>query len=310
MTNVRKIDTAWHPLVTGCPPAWASEWGEDRYGVFIAFTLGEVTQRLRWIPPGRFWMGSPEEETQGLAKGDWEREWFEKEHPRHKVIITQGFWLFDTPCTQALWETVMGENQNPSRFKSQDRPVERVSWDDAQEFVARINTRIPGLELTLPTEAQWEHACRARTETALYSGPIEILGQNNAPALDPIAWYGGNSGVGFELEEGDDSSSWPEVQYPNPTSGTHPVGKKKPNPWGLYDMLGNVWEWCADGWREYGERREVDPQGPMDAGAARVFRGGSWGADARSCRSAFRGRSAPDYRDRVLGFRCARAQES
>jgi len=308
MTTVRKIDTAWHPLVAGCPPAWASEWGEDPYGVFIAFTLGEVTQRLRWIPPGRFWMGSPEEETQGLAKGEWERDWFEKEHPRHEVIITRGFWLFDNPCTQALWEAVMGGN--PSRFKSADRPVEQVSWGDVRGFIARINARIPDLELSLPTEAQWEHACRAGTETALYSGPIEILGQNNAPALDPIAWYGGNSGVGFELEEGHDSSSWPEVQYPSSTSGTHPVGKKKRNPWGLYDMLGNVWEWCADGLREYGDRREVEPQGPMDPGAGRVIRGGSWDDGARGCRSACRGGGPPGSRDGLLGFRCARVQES
>lgn len=158
MGNILTIDTSWHPLVTGYPPEWASEWGEDRYGVFVAFILEGFTQRLRWIPPGRFWMGSPEEETQVLAKDDWEREWFEQEQPRHEVFITRGFWLFDTPCTQALWEAVMGEN--PSRFKGSDRPVERVSWNDAQEFITRINTRIPGLELSLPTDAQWEHACR------------------------------------------------------------------------------------------------------------------------------------------------------
>jgi formylglycine-generating enzyme required for sulfatase activity len=308
MTTVLKIDTAWHPLVTGCPPAWASEWGEDRYGVFIAFTLGEVTQRLRWIPPGRFWMGSPPEETQGLAKEEWEREYFEREHPRHEVFITRGFWLFDTPCTQALWEVVM--NGNPSRFKSADRPVEQVSWDAVQGFIDRINARIPGLELTLPSEAQWEYACRAGTEAALYTGPMQILGANHAPALDPIAWYGGNSGVAFDLTDGMDSSSWPEMQYPNAMSGTHPVARKKPNPWGLYDMLGNVWEWCADGLREYASRREVDPQG-LKAGAARVVRGGSWiNGRAWNCRSAFRGRSAPDDRFDYLGFRCARAQGS
>jgi formylglycine-generating enzyme required for sulfatase activity len=310
MTNVRKIVTAWHPLVTGCPPAWASEWGEDRYGVFIAFALGKVTQRLRWIPPGRFLMGSPEEETRGLAKAEREREWFEREHPRHEVIITRGFWLFDTPCTQALWEAVMGKNQNPSRFKSTDRPVEQVRWGDVQGFIARINAQIPGLELSLPTEAQWEHACRAGTETALYTGAIEILGQYNAPALDPIAWYGGNSGVELELKDGHGSSSWSEVQYQNPTSGTHPVGKKKPNRWGLYDMLGNVWEWCADGLREYGARREVDPRGPMEGGAEQVIRGGSWNGLTRRCRAACRSSVWRGIRDFNLGFRCARAQES
>ena len=306
MTSVLRIDTAWHPLVSGCPPEWASEWGEDRYGVFVAFTLDEMTQRLRWIPPGRFWMGSPEEETKDLAKEDWERAWLDREHPRHEVFITQGFWLFDTPCTQALWQTVMGEN--PSRFKSPERPVEQVSWDDVQGFIGRLNARIPGLDLTLPTEAQWEHACRAGTETAIYTGPLQVLGANHAPALDPIAWYGGNSGVGFELEDGYDSSSWPEVQYPDPKSGTHPVGKKKPNPWGLYDMLGNVWEWCADGLREYDPDPAVDPWGSMDGGANRVIRGGFWGSSARYCRSAYRGRYSPDDRYDDLGFRCARSQ--
>ncbi len=292
------IDASWHPLVTGCPPEWASEWGQDRHGVFVAFTLGEITQRLRWIPPGRFLMGSPE--------GEPGRN--EDEGPQHPIFITKGFWLFDTPCTQALWRAVMGEN--PSRFKSPQRPVERVSWEDVQGFMRRINERIPGLGLVLPNEAQWEHACRAGTDTALYTGPIEILGANNAPVLDPIAWYAGNSGVGFEMEEGHDSSSWSEMQYPNPRSGTHSVGEKQPNPWGLYDMIGNVWEWCVDGWREYGEDYAIDPVGALRTGAARMIRGGSWGSVARNCRSACRGGLRPDDRDLYLGFRCARVQES
>ncbi|EGV30969.1 Sulphatase-modifying factor protein [Thiorhodococcus drewsii AZ1] len=307
MTGVLKIDLSWHPLAAGCPPAWASEWGEDRYGVFVAFTLEAVTQRLRWIPPGRFWMGSPEEETRGLTEEKRVRDWLEREHPRHEVYITQGFWLFDTPCTQALWEVVMGGN--PSRFKTPERPVEQVSWDEAQTFIAQINSRIPNLGLSLPTEAQWEHACRAGTETALYSGPIEILGVNNAPALDPIAWYGGNSRVDFELEEGHDSSSWPEMQYRNPRSGTHPVGRKQPNPWGLYDILGNVWEWCADGQRDYQARLEVDPIGSSAvASALRVVRGGSWSVEARCCRSAVREGYPSDLCFGNLGFRCARVQ--
>jgi len=309
MADVLKIDTAWHPLVHGGAPAWASEWGEDRHGVFVAFTLEDVTQRLRWIPAGRFLMGSPDEETQGLAKSDSEREWFAREHPRHEVFITRGFWLFDTPCTRALWQAVMGEDENPSRFQSAQRPVEQVSWDDAQGFLERINERIPGLKLVLPTEAQWEHACRAGTDTALYSGPIEILGANNAPALDPIAWYGGNSGVGFELEDGWDSSGWSEVQYPNPKSGTHPVKGRQPNAWGLYDMIGNVMEWCADGLRDYDDGWKVDPVDPLEAGAARVIRGGSWLNFARLCRSASRIRFLPDSGYNYLGFRCARVQE-
>ncbi|MFD1624846.1 formylglycine-generating enzyme family protein [Azospirillum griseum] len=186
-------------------PAWADALGRDRFGLWTEIVVepeggGEsVTQRLRWIPPGRFLMGSPEDEP----------EHYEDEGPQHLVTISRGYWLFDTPCTQALWQAVMGEN--PSRFQSPDltttdRPVETVSWNDAQEFLGRINERIPGLDLTLPTEAQWEHACRAGATTALHSGDIAILGENNAPALDPIAWYGGNSGVGFDLDNGVDST--------------------------------------------------------------------------------------------------------
>jgi len=127
---------------------------------------------------------------------------YDHEGPQHTVTLGQGFWLFDTPCTQTLWEAVM--DGNPSRFQSRERSVEQVSWEDVQGFLQRINERIRGLDLMLPSEAQWEHACRADTKTALYSGPIEILGENNVLALDPIAWYGGNSSVGFELEEGVD----------------------------------------------------------------------------------------------------------
>jgi len=190
-------------------PDWASAIGRDRFGLWCEIAVepkrsGEsVVQRLRWIPRRRFWMGSPEEETRGLAKNDDERKWFEREHPCHLVTLTKGYWLFDTPCTQALWEAVMGNNA--SRFQSPTRPVEQVSWNDAQDFLKRLNGRIPDLDLTLPSEAQWEYACRAGTETAIYTGELAILGENNAPALDPIAWYGGNSGVEFELDNGYDS---------------------------------------------------------------------------------------------------------
>lgn len=291
------IDTAWHPLVDGTPPGWASGWGQHRrFGPFIEFTLDGVTQRMRWIRPGRFLMGSPEDEPGR----------FDNEGPQHQVTISQGFWLADTPCTQALWLAVMGSN--PSRFQSPDRPVENVSWTEVQDFLDRVNQRIPGLVLALPTEAQWEYACRAGTETALYTGPIEILGENNAPALDAIAWYGGNSGVEFDLDpsQGENSEAWPEKQYPHQYAGTRSVAGKRPNPWGLYDMLGNVWEWCQDGFRIYRTEPEVDPVGPLDAGAIRVVRGGSWSYSARRARSAYRLAFPPEDRSSLLGFRCAR----
>ncbi|MBF0146321.1 MAG: formylglycine-generating enzyme family protein [Magnetococcales bacterium] len=297
MTSV--IDTSWHPLADGCPPAWASGWGEDRWGVFVEFAIGEVRQRLRWIPPGRFWMGSPEDEP-GRYKN---------EGPRHEVTIEKGYWLFDTPCTQALWQAVMDDN--PSRFKSPDRPVEQVSWDHVQTFLKQINNRLPGIDLILPSEAQWEYACRAGTTTALYTGGIDILGERNAPALDPIAWYGGNSGVGFDLNHGHDNSEWKEKQYPHKKDGTHPVSRKAPNPWGFYDMLGNVWEWCDDYWHDSYERGPTDGTSWLDEGESddgyRVIRGGSWRDLARISRVASRIRHSTGHRIDNLGFRCARA---
>ena len=292
-------------------PKWASAIGRDRFGLWCEIAVdpgrGEpVVQRLRWIPPGWFWMGSPEEETWGLAKRENEREWFEREHPRHPVTLTDGYWLFDAPCTQALWEAVMGNN--PSLFQSPTRPVEQVSWNDAQDFMDKLNQLKPGLDLVLPSEAQWEYACRAGTETVIYTGDLAILGQCNAPALDPIAWYSGNSGVEFELTDGEDSSSWPEKQYPHTKAGTHPVKLKQANPWGLYDMLGNVWEWCQDGMRDYDQNVQTNPMGSLDAGAGRVLRGGSWFYDARSVRAAYRSAYPPGRRYDSLGFRCARVR--
>ena len=250
---------------------------------------------MRWIPPGQFMMGSPENEV-----GRYDRE------TQHRVTLTQGFWLFDTPVTQRLWEAVMRDN--PSRFKSPDRPVESVSWEECRAFIDTLNGQMRGLGLGLPTEAQWEYACRAGTTKATYAGDLDLLGDNNAPVLDDIAWYGGNSGVDFELENGYNSSSWPEKQYEHSRAGTHPIAEKKANPWGLYDMLGNVREWCADRWaRDLGSEPVVDPIGPEE-GADRVFRGGSWYDDARHVRAAYRYDYVPGNRDDNLGFRCARVQ--
>ena len=281
-----------HPLAQGCPPAWASAWGQDEYGVWTAFTVAGVTQRLRWIAPGRFLMGSPETE-EGR---------FDREGPLHEVVLSHGFWLFDTPCTQALWLAVMG-GENPSYFQSLQRPVEQVSWHDTQQFINALNKQIPGLLLRLPTEAQWEYACRAGTSTATYAGDLTILGERNAPMLHEIAWYGGNSGKDYELDKGWVSSAWDGTQFKNSKSGSREVGLKRANAWGLYDMLGNVWEWCRDGRRNYREETERDPIGPD--GGSRVIRGGAWFNDARYVRAAYRGADSPGVRRYYLGFRCA-----
>ena len=276
---------------------WAADGGVDPYGRWASFEVDGVVQRMRWIVPGRFMMGSPETED-----GRWSAE-----GARHEVTLTEGFWMADTPCTQELWRAVMREN--PSRFKSPRRPVEQVSWEDCQEFFERLNAQLPQIAVRLPTEAQWEYACRAGTEAATWLGDLRILGENDAPLLDSIAWYGGNSGVRFDLENGADSSGWSNKQYPHSRAGTHGVGLKRANPWGLYDMLGNVYEWCSDWWEDsYVEDSAIDPIGPSE-GAERVIRGGSWLDGARSVRAAYRVGYPPGGRDSVLGFRLSRGQE-
>ena len=185
-----------------------------------------------------------------------------------------------------------------------------MSWGDAQEFISAVNQRLDGLSLGLPSEAQWEYACRAATREATYAGPMEILGERNAPVLDDIAWYGGNSGVEFDLDEGADSSDWSEKAHDHKTAGTRPVRLKRPNPFGCYDMLGNVLEWCADAWVDSHEGIDrmgaARPASQQASDTARVVRGGSWSNNARFVRAAYRNgipRRLPELRD--LGFRCA-----
>ncbi len=222
---------------------------------------GGVTLELVWIPPGDFTMGSP--------AGEENRD---DDETQHRVALTKGFWLGKYEVTQAQWKAVMGNN--PSHFKGDDLPVEQVSWDDCQAFVKKLNTKGQGT-FRLPTEAEWEYACRAGSTTAYCFG-------DSSSTLSRYGWYSGNS-------------DWK----------THSVGGKSANAWGLYDMHGNVWEWCQDWYGDYPSGSVTDPTGPS-SGSRRVFRGGSWFDAPRLCRSANRSRSVPGGWHCSLGFRLAR----
>jgi formylglycine-generating enzyme required for sulfatase activity len=254
------------------PDPFAIEWGHDKFGTFQSFAVENVVQRMRWIPPGTFMMGSPENEV-----GRYEDEF------QHKVELTNGFWLGDTPVTQALWEVVMGTN--PSQFRGPNNPVEQVSWQDCQEFIARLNVRIETLNARLPAEAEWEYACRAGTKTATWVGDLQSGQEAEAPLLDTIAWYIGNAG------------------------GTpHPVAQKAANPWGLYDMLGNVWDWCDGELSHYaGDPRNLLVSSMPSMSAQQVFRGGSWGSNTNFLRAAYRFNLTRFNRYDDVGLRLARS---
>ncbi|MGB0723192.1 MAG: formylglycine-generating enzyme family protein [Gammaproteobacteria bacterium] len=241
------------------PEPWASGWGEDRFGLWMSFTFEGVVQRFRWIAPGTLQMGSPANE-----KGRRDDE------TPHEVTLTRGYWLAETACTQALWEAVMGDN--PGDFEGEDRPVDSVSWNRANAFIGRLNERLPELALRLPSEAEWEFACRAGTTTAYSFG---------------------------------DTISSEQVNFGNNNQGTVPVASLPPNDWGLYEMHGNLWEWCADWRRPYPAEPVTDPSGPA-SGDYRVLRGGSWLDDAALCRSAQRDGFHPSFVWRNYGFRLAR----
>ncbi len=253
------------------PPDWADAWGDDGYGLWAEFVVRDVRQRMRWIEPGTFWMGSPANEPGR----------FEDEGPRHRVTISKGFWLADTACTQALWTAVTGSN--PSRFNDDPLcPVEQVSFDDVQTFLAAL--RLVGVDgdAELPTEAQWEYACRAGTDTPFHFGAMITPQWVNYDGNYPY-----NGGAKGEYRQ-----------------RTVPVKALPANRWGLYQMHGNVWEWCRDGWREYQDRDEPDPEGPQ-GGASRAARGGSWLDFAQFARCAFRSRNVRGRRIHFLGFRFA-----
>ncbi len=227
-----------------------------------------VDMTFAWIPPGTFLMGSPSEEPERY-----------EDETLHEVALTQGFYLGIHAVTQAQWQAVMGENL--SYFKGDDRPVEQVSWDDCQAFCTKLSQR-EGKRYGLPSESEWEYACRAGTTTPFFFGDTLFTDHAN---------YNGN----YRYNQG------ARGEYREKTTS---VGSFPPNAWGLFDMHGNVWEWCQD---EYREHKDLDTKNILEieniVEIARVLRGGSWIDDARSCRAANRNRNAPSIRGNYDGFR-------
>lgn len=202
----------------------------DKYGTYMDVQVKGVTFRMRWIEPGEFLMGSPESE-----------EYRSSDEFQHKVILTEGYWMADTTCTQELWQAVM--ETNPSKFKGNQLPVDSVSWYDCIKFLKRLNELIPEIEFRLPTEAEWEYACRAGTTTPFSFGEDITTEQVNYDGQYPYA--------GTETNETSYRRKTVEV-------------KSLPcNQWGLYEMHGNVWEWCSDWYSEdyYQNSPLKDPKG-------------------------------------------------
>ena len=227
-----------------------------------------IGMKLVLIPKGTFQMGSPESER---GREEWE--------PQHEVTISKNYYLGVTEVTQGQYEKVMGTN--PSFFRKRDSsmyPVVWVSWEDAVEFCKKLSDlpeeKAAGRVYRLPTEAEWEYACRAGSKTAYSFG-------EGSKSLGDYAWFDGNS-----------------------NNQTHPVGEKKANAWGLYDMHGNVWDWCSDWYGDYPEGAVTDPSGPRKD-LDRAIRGGSWDFAAAYCRSACRLTYPPSGSSSTIGFRVA-----
>ena len=245
-------------------PGWASAAGQDEYGPWALARVGDAEVRFRYVPPGAFRMGSPDDEPG--------RDGDEVAVP---VVLTQAFWLAESECPQRLWRAVAGTS--PSRFAGDDRPVESVSLDDVAGFLAALQRRLPGLPARLPSEAEWEYACRAGA-----TGPWAAGAGGAQRSLDGLAWYAANS-----------------------RGETHEVKLRYPNALGLYDLQGNVSEWCRDRYAPYPTSLASDPLGRD--GAQGVARGGSWGDGQATLRAANRLPARPALRSAYLGFRLAAA---
>jgi formylglycine-generating enzyme required for sulfatase activity len=239
-------------------PAWAGNHGTDEHGAWADLTVVGVTQRLRWCPPGTFTMGSPANEPG-----------HQDDETQHPVTLTHGFWLADSECTQAFWQATR-QAPAPGNTKGDQLPVESISWTDTQHFLIDLNAKFPTLNARLPTDAEWEYACRA-SSTAAYAVPRR----------------------------------W---DHDRANGATHPVRTLDPNAWGLYDLEGNVAEWCADWDAEDPNPRPpdpvTDPHGPA-TGRMRIARGGDYFGKPDHCRSAYRNRDDPGEISSTLGFRFA-----
>jgi formylglycine-generating enzyme len=286
-----------------------------------------VTLDMAWIPPGQFTMGSPASDA--MSKPD--------ERPQTHVTLTRGFWLAKTMFTIAQWKSLTGldvrgqlskmlhdetlydiggkqqtvrdfmrfqRDADPGQYlgpEGEQIPMYFVSWNDITQLCKQLTDREraagrlpPGYEFNLPTEAQFECACRAGTTDATFAGPIVMEGRHS-PLLDKIAWYNANSPDGFTGRG---------FSVSGRTGGPHPVAQKDPNPWGLYDMYGNIWQWCRDWYGPLPGGDQTDPTGPPP-GTDRVNRGGSFGSGASSERSAGRAKNPPAEASAYRGFRLA-----
>ncbi|MBB1487153.1 formylglycine-generating enzyme family protein [Oceanospirillum sediminis] len=287
-----------HPLSPPVfPMPWANEWGEDEYGLWMAFSYQGQRYAFRWIPPGSFTMGSPEDET---GRSDNETQ--------QGVTFAEGFWMGEFPVTQGLYQAVTGDN--PSHFNSQPQnellPVETVNWQDAQAFIQALNQLHPDLNVNLPLECMWEYACRAGTQTPFWFGD----------QLD-LSWVNYDGQWGLRKKNESDNTKAARKQ-------TNPAGDYPPNPWGLFDMHGNVFEWCLEPWQDTYPVQEKpvalknDWLSQMDASLQHSeyadeprfsVRGGCWGHFGRGCRSAFRLGIGTDDRHMLQGFRLALGPE-
>jgi len=252
------------------PTDWFYRFDGRTAGEQRVVTYQGIEIAVRWCPPGTFLMGSPASESGREA-----------DENQVSVTLSRGFWMFETEVTQQLWQTVMGSAPAADYGRGPTHPVYNVSYDDARAFARKLTDELraakvlpPDAVLQLPTEARWEYAARAGTKTAYHFG-------NDASQLDEYAWFDDNS-----------------------HGATHPVATRKPNAWGLHDMAGNVWEWCADG---YADKLPggTDPLVSPDGASSRVDRGSGWLHGAAYCRSAIRSGHYPSARDRNLGFRLA-----